>query len=329
MSSPPPSQLLSQATSSEQPGIETLIRNFLESRRIDRGASRLTLDAYGRDLLQLAAFLENQAIRSVEEISPDHLRHFLATLQSTCPRPSSLARKTSAIRQFFKFCCLEEGLVVDPAESLISPHLEKRLPQFLTSSEVQALLEASARGLPYRATPTPVQNALRSRDHAMLALLYASGLRVSELVKLSLHQLERESFYLRVRGKGDKERIVPFAPLAAEALDRWIEQSRPILHPNHSFVFCNQRGEPLTRQTFWSILKSLGEEAQLRTHLTPHIIRHSFATHLLESGIQLRSLQMLLGHSDLSTTQIYTHIAPEHLALTHERCHPRARISRK
>jgi len=310
-------------------GLEDLIRQFLETRRIDHGASRLTLDAYGRDLLQLAAYLEHQAIPDIYAVCSTHLRSYLSSLQSSCPRPSSLARKTSAIRQFFKYCCLEQGLATDPSEPLISPNPEKRLPRFLNSAEVQALLDASLRGLPYRTTPIPIREALQSRDHAMVTLLYASGLRVSELVNLTLHQLERESFYLRVRGKGDKERVVPFAPLAAEALDRWLENGRRTLSPHHDHVFCNHRGEPLTRQTFWSILKALGEEAEIRTNLTPHIIRHSFATHLLEAGIQLRSLQMLLGHADISTTQIYTHIAPEHLARTHERCHPRARIPKR
>jgi integrase/recombinase XerD len=314
----------------KETSLERLIQLFLESKRIDQGASRLTLDAYGRDLLQLAAHLETQPepVDTIDGITHDHLTRYLHSLGETCPKATSLARKTSSIRQFFRFCCLEQGLNINPAESLPTPRLEQRLPHFLSHLEVETLLRVSHQGLPYPGTSVTVRQALHARDLAMVVLLYATGLRVSELVGLTLLQLERESLYVRVKGKGEKERIVPFAPIASEALDAWIDHSRPQLSPSDQTLFCNHRGESLTRQTFWSILKNLGEKAEIRTQITPHVLRHSFATHLLEAGMHLRSLQMLLGHSDLSTTQIYTHVAPEHLATTHERCHPRARIRR-
>ncbi len=303
------------------------IKLFLLSRRIDRGAALLTLEAYGRDLTQLEGHLLSltHPPTRIQDINQAHLESFLQTLTQSCPSPASLARKTSAIRQFFRFCCLEHGLENNPAESLPTPKLPRSLPKFLTHREIEALLKASLDGLPYPGPDHLAQDALRARDRAMVLLMYATGLRVSELVSLTLHRLERESLYLRVRGKGDKERIVPFAPAAAEALDEWLAQHRPTLSPEVPNVFCNHRGEALTRQTFWSILKSLGAHAGIQTGLTPHILRHSFATHLLEAGINLRSLQLLLGHSDLATTQIYAHVAPEHLAETHRRCHPRAR----
>jgi len=303
------------------------IEAFLQARRIDQGAAALTLAAYTRDLLQLAETLEKNLGSDITtaRIRSEDLEHHLQSLTLSCPSPASLARKTSAIRQFFKFCCLEQGLSTNPAEALPTPRLPRALPKFLSHSEVEGLIRTAQTGLPYRSSSDITRQALRARDRAMLILLYATGLRVSELVGLTLHQVERQSLYLRVRGKGDKERIVPFAPVAGQALDDWLLHNRPQLEPAHAQVFCNQRGETLTRQTFWTILKELGAQADIKTPLSPHVLRHSFATHLLEAGIHLRSLQMLLGHSDLSTTQIYAHVAPEHLAETHARCHPRAR----
>lgn len=303
------------------------IEAFLQARRIDQGAAALTLAAYTRDLLQLAETLEKNLGTDITPatIQSQDLEHHLQSLTRTCPSPASLARKTSAIRQFFRFCCLEQGLSANPAEGLPTPRLPRALPKFLSHAEVEALIRAAQTGLPYPGPSDITRQALQSRDRAMLILLYATGLRVSELVGLTLHQVERQSLYLRVRGKGDKERIVPFAPVAGQALEDWLTHHRSHLTPGHAQLFCNQRGEPLTRQTFWTILKELGALADIKTHLSPHVLRHSFATHLLEAGIHLRSLQMLLGHSDLSTTQIYAHVAPEHLAETHTRCHPRAR----
>jgi integrase/recombinase XerD len=303
------------------------IEAFLQARRIDQGAATLTLAAYTRDLLQLAETLEKNLGPDITtaQIRAQDLEHHLQSLTRSCPSPASLARKTSAIRQFFKFCCLEQGLSANPAEALPTPRLPRALPKFLSHAEVEALLKAGDEGLPYPGPSDIIRQALQARDRAMLLLLYATGLRVSELVGLTLHQVERQSLYLRVRGKGDKERIVPFAPVAGKALEDWLLQQRTALSPSHTQVFCNQRGEPLTRQTFWTILKDLGAQADIKTNLSPHVLRHSFATHLLEAGIHLRSLQLLLGHSDLSTTQIYAHVAPEHLADTHTRCHPRAR----
>ena len=185
-----------------------------------------------------------------------------------------------------------------------------------------ALLDAADRGINYKAPEKEIA-ALHARDAAMVYLLYATGLRVSELVGLTLHKIELQQGYVRVRGKGDKERITPFAPIAGEKLKLYLDQFRPELHPQDQSAFVNHRGETITRQTFWKTLKELAKEAKIPSTLSPHVLRHSFATHLLQSGMNLRSLQMLLGHSDLSTTQIYTHVAPEHLKDSHKKYHPR------
>jgi integrase/recombinase XerD len=228
----------------------------------------------------------------------------------------------SSLRQFFKFCCVERGMKTNPAEHLRSPSIPKRLPKHLSSEEVTALLTSVETGLPYSGA---LGDALRTRDCAMIYLLYATGLRVSELVGLAVHELDLEMGYLRVRGKGGKERIAPFADVAGDRLRAYIDQSRPGLGGSkaQNALFLGLRGEPLTRQAFWKTLGQIARLAEIRKPISPHVLRHSFATHLLQSGINLRSLQILLGHSDLSTTQIYTHVTPEHLKKAHRRFHPR------
>lgn len=295
-----------------------LIESFLESLRIDRGASKLTLEAYARDLNQLAETLGPQSFKTAT--APD----LTAYVEGLRLKPTSVARKLSAIRQFFKYCCLEHGFETNPSERIGSPRAKKRIPNYLTLEETTRLLEAADQGLQY---PRIKGDALRLRDRAMVYLLYATGVRVSELVGLSPHGVELEQGYLRVKGKGDKERIAPFADEAGKRLAEYLEKGRsPLLSSAESdAVFLNHRGAPLTRQAFWKLLKELALAAGIERveRISPHVLRHSFATHLLQSGMGLRSLQLLLGHSDLSTTQIYTHVAPEHLKETHARLHPR------
>jgi len=317
--------------------IRIAIDHFVQAQRIDCGASDHTLQAYRRDLIQLASWIESK-MRSndprsevrgdfsiqdgldLEGIQPENLQEFLRFLSLNQVQPRSIARKTSAIRQFFKFCCLEKGMSLNPAEKLHNPTLCKRLPKFLTQPQVADLLLAADQGLPY---PGQQGDSLRARDRAMIYLLYATGLRVSELMSLSLHQLDLASGYLKIRGKGDQERITPFASIAGDHLNHYLSQFRTLLHPAADFIFLNHRGYAMTRQAFWKILKALALQANLPLPLSPHILRHSFATHLLTSGMNLRTLQMLLGHADLETTQIYTHITPEHLMEAHKKFHPR------
>jgi integrase/recombinase XerD len=291
--------------------ISNTIRDYLESLRIDRGATDRTVEAYRRDLEQFEASLPEGLELAAIEL--EHLNQFLSKLHKEKQKAASIARKVSAIRQFFKFCCLEKGLERNPADQLKSPSQAKRLPKFLTHDEISLLLKTVDEALP--------------RDRAMLYLLYATGLRVSELVGLTTHNVDLQLGYVRVKGKGNKERIVPFADIAGKHLATYLNESRGSLGgeagPATDHLFLNQRGLALTRQGFWKILRDLALKAGISRSISPHALRHSFATHLLQSGMNLRSLQMLLGHSDLSTTQIYAHVSPEHLKSAHRKFHPR------
>ena len=304
-----------------------ILNEFIETLRIDRGASDRTIEAYRRDLTQYLGWLQAEGLEW-NGVDGTELQNYLGVLSKQGQKSTSLARKTSTLRQFYKFCCLEKGLKENPADTLESPSQPKRLPKYLTPEQVNALLDAADRGIDYKAPEKEIA-ALHARDAAMVYLLYATGLRVSELVGLTLHKIELQQGYVRVRGKGDKERIAPFAPIAGEKLKLYLDVFRPQLcPPSHSHshdqsAFVSHRGETITRQTFWKTLKNLAQNARIPSTLSPHMLRHSFATHLLQSGMNLRSLQMLLGHSDLSTTQIYTHVAPEHLKDSHKKYHPR------
>lgn len=285
--------------------------------RLDRGASSATIEAYRRDLIQFASALPETTLK---QISAQEIETYLQDLSTQGLQATSLARKISAIRQFFKFCCLEKDLPLNPAENIVTPKLGKTLPLTLSVEQVQSLLDSSDPGLPY---PGSLVEVLQFRDRTMLYLIYASGLRVSELVGLLVSEIDLKESFARVLGKGSKQRIAPFAEIAGKLLDQYIHEYRPKLQPQSDALFVNHRGTQLSRQAFWRILKALSAQAGLSASLSPHTLRHSFATHLLQSGMPLRSLQMLLGHSDLSTTQIYTQITPEHLKAAHRKYHPR------
>lgn len=300
---------------------------FLDSRKIDRGSAAPTIEAYRHDLEQLANELPEKGETTIDSITTEHLHRFLKKLHIAKSKPASVARKVSAIRQFFKFGMLELGLTSNPADALRSPAQAKRLPKFLTHDSIGRLLMSLRDGLPYG---EPLREALVLRDRAMVVLLYATGLRVSELVGLTMHEIDFKQAYVRVIGKGGKERIVPYAGAAGEAIKDYLERGRPVLvkeRLRHGEVvpalFVSRRGDGLTRQAFWGTLKDLALLAGLDEEISPHRLRHSFATHLLQAGMGLRSLQALLGHSDLSTTQIYTHVTPEHLKELHKKYHPR------
>lgn len=294
------------------------IENFLDARRLERGASEKTIESYRNDLIQFANWLGKK--NEIESVTFTDLNRFLTHLHSQKQKASSVARKASALRQFFKFCVLEKVIQENPAERLQTGGRSKKIPKSLTLKEIDRLLNQLNEGLPYQGEIAPL---LQARDRTMFYLLYATGLRVSELVGLTTHEIDLEMEYVRVKGKGGKERIVPFAKLAGDHLRTWIKTERTQLHPTSDHVFLNHRGAPLTRQAFWQLMSQLGRICEIKLKLTPHILRHSFATHLLQAGMNLRSLQMLLGHSDLSTTQIYTHISPEHLKEVHKKFHPR------
>ncbi len=295
-------------------------------KRLERGASENTLAAYQRDLRDFELWLREaqpKVAPRAEKIQTAQIEAFLARLSRQKQKRTTLARKTSTLRQFFKFCAMEDLIEESPAENLETPQAEQRLPKFLNAQEVEALLATTAHGLPYSLLSEVKVSALRHRDRTMITLLYATGLRVSELVGLQLHQVDLDLRYLRVRGKGDKERIVPFADVAGELCRAWLVSHRGQLAPHDESFFLGARGEGLTRQAFWKTLAQLSRQAGIERPVSPHVLRHSFATHLLQAGMSLRSLQMLLGHSDLSTTQIYTHVTPEHLKETVLKYHPR------
>ena len=325
------------------------VRGFLETSRVDRGASDHTVQAYRRDLEHFERWLARTHDTSPEKASAEQVREYLVALDQEGLSPASVSRKISALRQLYRYCCLERGLRENPTEGIRNPKLARKLPKFLTATQVERLLEAAREGLPYSSKPgaaaraadapgtsdpsdeasAALAEALRARDRAAVYILYAAGLRVSELAALTTHALDLDQGFLRVRGKGGKERIAPIADQAGERVREYLAQHRPRLHSRARIaeqtdhLLLNSGGTGLSRQAIWKFLRDLAIRAGIDPLPSPHVLRHSFATHLMQAGINLRSLQMLLGHSDLSTTQIYTHVTPEHLKEAHETFHPR------
>jgi integrase/recombinase XerD len=294
--------------------MDRALEQFLHHLIVERGLAPLTLEAYAHDLAGLSSLLKELGRGNWREISLEDLQHFLADLEQQGVGPRSRARKLSAVRQFFRFL-LREGLTDhNPLEWLDSPKLPKGLPKVLGLEEVDRLLAAPDPGTP-----------LGQRDDAMLELLYATGLRVSELVGLTVPQLDLRRGVVRVQGKGAKERLVPMVFRAVEKLQLYLQHIRPVLLKGQKTqkLFLNRSGKGLSRQGFWKILKGYARQAGLPPHLSPHTLRHSFATHLLWQGADLRALQLMLGHADISTTQIYTHLHTARLQEIHQQAHPR------
>lgn len=289
------------------------IDGFLDRLWSERGLSANTLAAYRSDLGALARWLERNGTTLVDA-SRDQLLRYLASRAEAGARPRSTARQLSSIRRFYRHLVAEGRRSDDPSARIEMPRLGRPLPKTLTEGEVERLLAAPDVGTP-----------LGLRDRAMLEVLYASGLRVSELVGLRLDQLNPRLGLVRVVGKGDRERLVPLGDEAAAWLDRHLRDARPELLRGRlsDDVFPTRRGERMTRQAFWHAIKRYARLAEVATRLSPHTLRHAFATHLLNHGADLRAVQMLLGHSDLSTTQIYTHVARERLKQVHADHHPR------
>jgi integrase/recombinase XerD len=292
---------------------EGVLRAFLEYLSVEKGLSINTLKSYSRDLGKLFLFFQKEKIlwKSAKE---SDLVKFIHHMSLSGLSARSLARLISSLKSFYRFLILDGILKKNPAGNLTSPKSWLSLPKFLSVKEVEFLLcqpkEDNPRGI---------------RDRAMLELLYATGLRVSELVSLRMSDLNLEDGFLICRGKGGKERIVPFGGSANNAINRYLVESRPgFLLKESDFVFLTYRGQPFTRQGFWKILKQYGAETKLEDRISPHVLRHSFATHLLERGADLRSVQLMLGHSQITTTQIYTHVSRKQLRNLYEKYHPRA-----
>jgi integrase/recombinase XerD len=293
--------------------MQEVVDGFLAYLAVEKAYSANTLAAYSRDLLAVHAHLEKQGIAHWREVGLSQLRQYLDDMGDALAARSR-SRRLAALRTFFKY--LEQrGLIsLNPAARLRFPRLRPPLPTVLSPAEVDAILSLPAG-----------QSALAQRDRALLEVLYATGLRVSELVQLRVQQLHLQVGYIVVRGKGDKERLVPLGEYAAEALRVYTHDGRAKLQPGGGTteVFLNHRGHRLSRQGVWKIVKGYAVRAGIRQNFTPHVMRHSFATHLLQNGADLRSLQALLGHADISTTQIYTHVARERLKAIHRQYHPR------
>jgi len=290
------------------------VRDYLDYARVEKGLAANSISNYQRDLIHFCKFLGDRR-KAIANAERDDVRAFLAALYQRGMSAQSVARHLISVRNFFRFLAKEGRRPSDPTADVDAPKLDQRLPRYLSAEEVETLL-----GQPDTSTP------LGLRDKAMLEVLYATGMRVSELVRLRCSDFEAGLGVVRCLGKGNKERLIPVGKSALRAVEAYWQVGRPAMCKNGQgpFLFLNRRGEPLTRVGFWKILAGYGPRAGILIPLTPHLVRHSFATHLLERGADLRSIQLMLGHSDISTTQIYTHVLKQRLKQVYQTHHPRA-----
>ncbi|MBF6600937.1 MAG: site-specific tyrosine recombinase XerD [Dehalococcoidia bacterium] len=297
------------------------IGHFLSFMSVEKGASGNTVSAYKNDLTQFDSFITSTAAnghaRDWEKLERSLITEYLLTLKQKDYAEATVARKVAAIKSFFQYLHAEGTIRRNPAENLESPRVGRSLPKPLSVTEIDELLEQPMK----RNTPES------RRDRAMLELLYATGLRVTELVSLDVSHVNISGPYVRCLGKGSKERTIPIHEQAAASIIAYLNDGRSSLvkDRNEGALFVNRRGERLTRQGFWLILKQYAKAANISSAVTPHTLRHSFATHMLRGGAPLRNVQELLGHANISTTQVYTQIASEHVRQVYERAHPRAR----
>jgi integrase/recombinase XerD len=302
---------------SEQAGQSPFEREsarYLDELRIERGLAAHTLDAYRRDLAKLSRFLDGHAIRAPQAVTRRTLSDFLLHLNKARLSPASVARCLAAARGLFKFFLRERRITADPTSGLTAPRPWLRLPKTLTQAEVTRLLDLQARPLPED-----------RRDAAMVELLYATGLRVSELIELRVPQVNTAVGYVLASGKGAKQRVVPMGDVARQRLQTYLDDTRALLLKRREspYVFLTRRGGKLTRQAFWSLLRGRASRAGIHRSISPHMLRHSFATHLLDHGADLRAVQAMLGHARITTTQIYTHVERERLKRLHATFFPR------
>ncbi len=294
--------------------MEHLLDQFLHYLIVEKGLSKNTIDAYGHDLTRFLDYLKEKGIAELRTVGKFDIRGFLLWLRRKNLSTKSIGRDLSAIRTFFKFLIQEGILETNPVEDLESPKVAKKLPEILSLKEIEQLLEQP-----------DLKTALGIRDRAMLEMLYATGMRVSELTSLPTHQVNLEGGYVLLYGKGSKERVVPLGSEAMNWVTLYLGNARGSLakRKESPTLFINRSGKGMSRQGFWKNLKDYARKAGLRKKITPHLLRHSFASHLLERGADLRSVQMMLGHVDISTTQIYTHVTGERLKKVHKQYHPR------
>lgn len=295
--------------------LDHYIDSFIKYLAVERGLADNTMESYYRDLKHWETFLKQNQITSIAEVDEHIVILYLMKLKQDGKAVTTVSRHLASIKTFYKFLLGEKIVTSNPTSNLETPKTGMRLPQVMTEDEVERLLQQ-----PNLNTPMGI------RDKAMLELLYATGLRVSELVSLDIDQVNFNVGFLRCMGKGSKERIVPIGSVATEYLQLYLQKGRTRLAKKNSLnaLFLNHLGTRLTRQGFWKILKKYVQEAGIKTNVTPHTLRHSFATHLLEHGADLRAVQEMLGHADISTTQIYTHVTQTRLKQVYNETHPRA-----
>lgn len=294
--------------------MDELIDGFLSYLSVERGMSNNTIISYKRDLAKFNAFLKNKKTSSIQDVSRQHITSFMMEEREKGLSPNSVSRELACYKSFFKFLLRENIIKEDVAIVIESPKLWKRLPDTLSLEEVERILNAPN-----------LKNIIGIRDKACLELMYATGTRVSELVNLKMDDLNMGVGFLKCFGKGSKERVVPFGKKAKESIQRYLEKARQAFLKKKisNYLFLTRLGRPMSRQTFWKIIKYYTKEAGIKKDITPHTLRHSFATHILERGADLRVVQELLGHSDISTTQIYTHVNKDRLKAIHQKFHPR------
>lgn len=291
--------------------------SFLVYITMNRGLSKNTIESYSRDISSLTAFLDKRGISDPASVNEPDVAAFFEHLRKKNLSPRSVARNIVSLKQFFRFLLAENVITEDPLRNTVSPKPSKTLPHTLSLDEVERLL----------AEPEKGKSDETLRDRSMLEVLYATGVRVSELVALELNRINLDHGYVITLGKGSKERIVPIGDAAIRKTRDYLSDSRPRLlrGRNSEYLFVTSRtGSRMSRQRFWRIIKNYALAAGIHSHITPHVLRHSFATHLLERGADLRAIQAMLGHSDISTTQIYTYVEKERLKRVHEKSHPRA-----
>jgi len=291
-----------------------ILDDYLSRLSVDKGLSQATIEAYSHDILDFIDFIINQKIKEPKDIDSYYILLWLKRLREKGIIASSIARRISALKGFFKFLVRQYNLEKDPVSNITSPKLGRKLPIVLSVKEVEKLLKQPN-----------IKNPRGIRDKALLETVYACGLRASEAVSLKMPQVEFNTGFLRIIGKGNKERVIPIGEVAIFWLKKYIKEARPILLKRHQslYIFVGNKGQPISRQRFWQILKNYAIKAGITENVTPHVLRHCFATHLLEGGADLRVVQMLLGHASLSTTQIYTHLNLSYLRQIHKEFHPR------
>lgn len=294
--------------------MDTLIEEFLSYLSVERGLANNTLSSYKRDLRKFFAYLKTRHVGSIDKVSRQTISSFMLDEKDKGLSASSVSRELACLKSFFKFLLRENKIKDDTTSVIESPKLWKKLPDTLGINEVEALLKVPN-----------VKDVMGARDKASLELMYATGMRVSELVSLKMDDVNMELGFAKCVGKGSKERIVPFGKKAKESVARYLEKSRPRLLKKKisNFLFLTRLGKQMSRQTFWKTIKKYARETRIKKKITPHSLRHSFATHILERGADLRIVQEMLGHADISTTQVYTHVNKDRLKAIHKKFHPR------